>query len=289
MTAVGDTRFDPALDSAYDARGSVASFDDEYAALVRLSEAARREIEVQADLVFDEVSGMALDLYGAAPGRPVMLWIHGGYWRAGNKADNGFAAPGLVGNGIAVAVMDYALAPDASLFEIVRQVRQAMVWLAGNGHSFGLDTGKVHVGGSSAGGHLASMTLPTGWHSGAGIGADRIGAVLALSGLFDLAPLRRTRVNEWLRLNAEEAHALSPINNTSVRHGAPILLSVGGRESEAFQRQTSDFEAALVGAGNRVRSIPMRDFNHFDITATLADPGGPLTRAMVDAIREIRP
>ncbi len=280
---------DPQLDRDYDARGSVASFEDEYAALVALSEAARRDIPVLRDLVFDPASGMALDLYGAAPGRPVMLWLHGGYWRAGNKADNGFAAPGLAAHGVAVAVMDYSLSPDAPLAEIVRQVRQAVVWLAQNGAAQGLDTRRIHVGGSSAGGHLAAMTLPTGWQTEAGLEAGRLGAVLALSGLYDLEPLLRTKVNGWLGLSADDARALSPIHHLPAASGAPILLSVGGKETDAFRDQTARFEAALAAAGHDVRPVAMPGHNHFDITGTLADPDGALTRAMAAAIREITP
>ena len=289
MTQDEGADIDPAMDVDYDARGSVASFDDEYAALVALSDEARRDIEVTRDLVFDERSGMALDLYGAAPGRPVLLWIHGGYWRAGNKADNGFAAPGPVANGVAVAVMDYTLSPQAPLSEIVRQVRQAAAWLAGKGPEFGLETRRVHVAGSSAGGHLAAMTLPTGWETEYGLEADRIGAVLGISGLYDLVPLRRTRVNDWLGLSETEAQALSPITQISRPHGAPVLLSVGGGETPAFRQQTDDFGKALADAGHDLRTVPMQAFNHFDITGTLADPQGPLIRAMVAAIRETAP
>ncbi|MBN8291925.1 alpha/beta hydrolase [Rhodobacter sp. NTK016B] len=289
MSATPAPKVDPHLDRDYDARGSVASFEDEYASLVRLSEAARRDIPVLRDLVFDPSSGMALDLYGAAPGRPVMLWIHGGYWRAGNKADNGFAAPGLVAHGVAVAVMDYSLSPDVPLSEIVRQVRQAVVWLAQNGAAQGLDTRRIHVGGSSAGGHLAAMTLSTGWQTEAGLDAGRLGAVLALSGLYDLEPLLHTKVNGWLGLTADNARDLSPIHHLPAAPGAPILLSVGGKETDAFRDQTARFETALAAAGHDVQPVAMPGHNHFDITGTLADPDGALTRAMAAAIREITP
>ncbi len=289
MSSASGPTFDPALDRAYDARGSVASFEAEYAALVALSEAARRDIPVERDLVYDDASGMTLDLYGAAPDRPVMLWIHGGYWRAGNKADNGFAAPGLVAHGVAVAVMDYSLSPDAPLSEIVRQVRQAVVWLARNGASYGLDTRRIHVSGSSAGGHLAAMTLPTGWHEDADLKAGRLGAVMALSGLYDLAPLLRTKVNGWLDLDPENARNLSPIHGLPAPSDAPIMLSVGGQETDAFRDQTARFETVLAARGHGVRRIEMPTFNHFDITGTLADPDGALTRAMAEAIKEITP
>ncbi|MDF3352026.1 alpha/beta hydrolase [Sulfitobacter sp. KE34] len=289
MRSLPTPAFDPNLDRDYDARGSVASFEAEYASLVALSENARRSLPVISDLLFDPASGMALDIYGPTEGRPVMLWIHGGYWRAGNKEDNGFAAPGLAANGVAVAVMEYSLSPDVPLAEIVRQVRQAVVWLARNGTAYGLDTRRIHVGGSSAGGHLAAMTLPTGWQEDAGFDASRLGAILALNGLYDLEPLLRTKVNEWLGLTLEEALDLSPIYRLPASSDRPILLSVGGQETDAFRDQTMRFETALAKGGHSVRFIEMPAFNHFDITASLADPDGALTRGMATAIREVTP
>lgn len=281
---------DPALDKGYNARASVASFEDEYAALVALSRAAQRDLPVIPDLVFDQQSGMALDLYAAdAPGagapRPVVLWIHGGYWRFGNRADNAFAAPGLAAAGVAVAVMDYGLAPETPLAEIVRQTRQAVAWLAAEGAAYGLDPRRIHVAGSSAGGHLAAMTLAEGWRAPLGLPEQSIGAVLGLSGLYDLRPLRRTQVNGWLSLDEAAAAALSPMDLIPAASDARLLLSVGGLETSAFQDQTNAFAAAWRAAGHDAAVIDMPGFNHFDISGDLARPDSALVRPLVAAIR----
>src|SRR3954471_23463024 len=112
-----------ALDREYNARASVPDFDAEYRRYVDLSAAARQRLTMRADLVFDPESGNALDWFEGAPGGPVLLWIHGGYWRALSKSDQSLVAPGLVASGAHVAVMDYSLAPAASLDLIVHQVR----------------------------------------------------------------------------------------------------------------------------------------------------------------------
>lgn len=279
---------DPDLDKGYNARASVASFEDEYAALVALSRAAQRDLPVIADLVFDPETSMALDLYGSDPGgapRPVLLWIHGGYWRFGTKADNAFAAPGLAAAGVAVAVMDYGLAPETSLAEIVRQTRQAVAWLAAEGAGYGLDTRRIHVAGSSAGGHLAAMTLAAGWQAPLGLPERIIGAVLGLSGLYDLRPLRRTEVNGWLGLDDAAAAALSPMDRIPKASDARLLLSVGGLETPAFQDQTRQFAAAWRAAGHDAAVIPMPGFNHFDISGDLARPDSALVGPLMAAIR----
>ncbi|MCE8005588.1 alpha/beta hydrolase [Aestuariivita sp.] len=274
----------PELDRAYNARESVVSFEDEYGALVALSRTARRSLPVQADLVFDRASGMKLDLYGAGDGRPVLLWIHGGYWRLGNKEDNAFAAPGLVAQGVAVAVMDYTPAPAVSLDEIVREVRQAVAWLHRNGGAYGLDTTRVHVGGSSAGGHLTGMLLTGDWEADFGLPQDVIGVALALSGLFELEPLLYTQVNDWARMDQAAVARLSPMRHIPDTTEASLILSVGGLEPEGFPRQTQDYHTAWIAAGHKAEWVEMPGYNHFDISGTLSDPSGDLVQATAHAI-----
>ena len=276
---------DPQIDHDYNARESVASFDDEYGKLLALSAAARAEVPHQADLVFDPESGSALDLYGAAEGRPVFLWIHGGYWRLGDKAGNAFAAPGLVANGVAVAVMDYSLAPAATLAQIVHEVRSAVAWLHREGPRFGLDTRKIHVGGSSAGGHLTGAALASGWREDYGLPPDMIGAALALSGIFDLEPLLHTQVNSWMQMDAETVATLSPIRHIPDSTDAHLILSVGGLERAGFLHETRAYHSAWAARGHTVDLVEMPQHNHFDITGTLSQPDATLVQATLAAIR----
>ncbi|KIN70294.1 N-acetylanthranilate amidase [Sulfitobacter noctilucae] len=276
---------DPQIDYDFNARESVASFDDEFAALGRLSDQARANVPCQRDLVFDPASGSALDLYGAGNGRPVFLWIHGGYWRIGTKEGNAFAAPGLVAQGIAVAVMDYSLAPAVTLDQIVHEVRLAVAWLRREGPGLGLDTRKIHVGGSSAGGHLTGAVLAGGWHAEYGLPESSIGAALALSGIFDLEPLLHTQVNGWMDMDMETVAALSPIRHIPARTDAQLLISVGGEERNGFLRETAAYHDAWTKAGHKADLIDMPGYNHFDITGTLADLDATLVQRTAQAIR----
>ncbi|MCX7561223.1 alpha/beta hydrolase [Sulfitobacter sp. F26204] len=276
---------DPQIDHDFNARESVASFDDEFAALTRISREAIATLPCQRDLIFDQQSGSALDLYGAAPDRPVFLWIHGGYWRIGTKEENAFAAPGFVANGVAVAVMDYSLAPDASLEQIVHEVRSAVSWLSREGSQFGLDTQKIHVGGSSAGGHLTGTVLAGGWHADYDLHPDTIGAALAISGIYDLEPLLYTQVNGWMDMDMDTVATLSPIRHIPDRTQAQLLLSVGGQERAGFLRETQNFHDAWAARGHAVTQIEMAQYNHFDITGNLADPQSSLVQTTLDVMQ----
>lgn len=277
--------FDPALDIAYNARASVASFEDEFAELSRLSRVAKKQVPAVTGLVFDPQSGEKLDLYGAGTGAPVVLWIHGGYWRAGTKEDNAFAVPGFAAQGIGVAVMDYTLAPGASLLEITRQTRQAVKWLKTEGPRYGFDVSKIHIAGHSAGGHLVGMLLMDDWQESFDLPSDIIGASLAISGLFDLAPLLRTEINEWMKLDVAGATGLSPQRHIPASTTAKLVVAVGGDETAEFQSQTTDYLAAWTAAGFEGTIIDMPGCNHFSVSGALADRENPMSDCMAKLIR----
>lgn len=276
-----------ALDRAYDARGTVADYDAEAAAYDRTSAAAIASLERRADIVFDPASGSALDLYPAGAGAPVFLWVHGGYWRALSKDQNAFVAPALVAAGISVAVIDYTLAPAVTLEEITRQTRAALAFLWHQADSLGIDRERIYIGGSSAGGHLVGMLLAAdGWRAQAGLPEDVIRGAVALSGLYDLQPVRLCRVNDWLGLDAARAHALSPLHAIPSRsaEACPLITSYGGSETAEFKRQTDDYRAAWQSFGHPATHIPMDACNHFDIARRIGEAGNPLSDAVIRLI-----
>lgn len=272
------------LERQYNARASVASYEAEHLAYVRESAHVKQILHNCETVIYDHPSGEKLDLYGAAPGRPVFLWVHGGYWRAGSRHDNAFAAGGLVPHGVAVAVMDYTLAPAARIAEIVRQVRSAVAWLQRHGSVLGLRTDRVHVGGSSAGGHLVGMLLTDGWPSTFGLPRHPIGTALALSGLYDLEPLRYVHVNEWMCFTRPEIAQHSPERWIPARSDARLIASVGGRETDEFRRQTASYAQRWQEAGHALRIVDMPEHNHFDIARSLSQPDGALVQAIVQEI-----
>lgn len=268
----------------YDARGSVASFDAEYARYVAGSQAVQRGHRRIADIVYDEASGETLDIYPAEPGAPLFLWIHGGYWRATSKDDNAFVVPGLKAQGFAVAVMNYTLAPQASLDEIVRQTRAALGFLHRERTRYGF--GGVSVGGSSAGGHLTAMLLAGGWHAAYGIPGDVIEVALDLSGLHELEPLRHIEVNSWLSLDDAMIDRNSPIRHIPSRSSTTLITAVGGLETTEFRRQTAAFATAWATAGHRGETVAMPHHNHFDIALSLGERDSVLAANVAAALRQ---
>ncbi|WP_409464782.1 alpha/beta hydrolase [Amycolatopsis sp. GA6-003] len=269
----------PNVDRDYSAQATVtkAEFDAVMARYRSASEAATTGLDGTADLAFDPLSDERLDVWGTSTGqlRPVVLAVHGGYWRMLSRHDTAFMARVQADAGIATVVPDYTLAPAAPLEEIVRQVRAAVAWVYHHGAEHGLDPERIHVVGSSAGGHLAAMTAVAGWQRAAGLPGDVVKGAMTISGLFDLRPLVGSFANAWLTLDLTRAEALSPI---SLPPGtAPLHVAVAEHEAAGFHRQSKAFHAHWPTSSWSL--VPGR--NHYDVFLDLADPASALSQALV--------
>lgn len=272
-----------ALDIEYDARASVVSFDDEYAQLVEVSRQVTVTIPNRTGIVYDQPSGATFDFYPAGEGAPLFVWIHGGYWRGGNAADNAFAVPGLHTHGFSVAVLDYTLAPAVTLDEIVRQVHASVFYLHAHRDILKIGNGPFVAGGTSAGGHLVAMLLADGWHEAFSVPRDIVAVGLDLSGLHDLTPLPHTHINAWMQFDTVMVARNSPQFLIPQQTSAHLVASVGGRETVEFRRQTAAFADAWRHAGHAAIVIDMPEHNHFNLPLTLREPEGKLVRAVVEA------
>lgn len=273
------------LDRAYNARASVADYDAELRRYAELSAAARAAFAPKLDCVFDRASGLALDWFAGRPGGPVLLWIHGGYWRALTKSDQSLVAPGLVAAGVHVAVMDYHLAPAVTLDVIVEQVRTALAWVARNAAAFGADPSLLFAAGHSAGGHLVGELLAPGWPAEHGLPPNPLTGGIVLSGLFDLEPIRLSYINEWLRLDAPAASRRSPLHHVPPPGPGPRLLATyGGLESDEFRLQAENYAAAWSAQGHDARLAPQPTRHHFDLVVAFGDAADPLCRTVIDFI-----
>ncbi|NBN62565.1 alpha/beta hydrolase [Pannonibacter tanglangensis] len=266
------------LDVDYTARNCVAPerFTEIIAAYLARSAPARAMGGARLDLVYDARSGEKLDLYGTRAGelRPLVLFIHGGYWRALSKDHSAFMAPMLADLGIASAAPDYSLAPGASLTEITRQMRSALAYLWREADSLGIDRRRIVVTGSSAGGHLAGTLMMTGWQQEFGLPGQVLKGALPLSGLFELAPVAGSHVQDWMQLTPAEIESLSPLRRTA---GAPqAVIAVAEHETAGFHRQTRAYAEALGRP-----ELLVRNRNHFDIVFDLCDPATDVGRALL--------
>jgi arylformamidase len=274
------------LDRDYGARASVTP--EVFEAAMRDYRSRSEEMRDHAthlDVVYDEESGQTIDIYGTSgEARPVFVFIHGGYWRMLSKHDSAFMGDMLATNGIATAVVDYRLAPEASLDEIVREVRAAISFLWKNGRAFGIDPARIHVGGSSAGGHLTGAVLSRGWHDEAGVPENVIKGALPISGLFQLAPISRSFVQDWIKLDDAAVKRLSPAANLP-RVGCPIVVAYADGEPDGFRRQSTAYDQMWREAGfaSELMEIPGR--NHFDVLLDLASEDTVLSQALLRLIK----
>lgn len=272
-------------DRQYNARASVADFDACMREYARRSELARQQWPGLFDLVYGPGKAQRLDLFPVLAQHqpaPVFVYIHGGYWRALSKADSCMMVPAFVQAGVAVCTLGYTLLPHTSLFEILHEVRSAIAWLHQNAAAYGMDPGRIVVGGSSAGGHLAAMAAAAGWQSGYGLPDDAVKGMVGLSGLYDIQPLCDTHINDWLRLYPDQARQLSPLYQLPPP-GCALVLTVGGQETSGFRNQTAAYHQACLAGGLAAVRVDATHSNHFDLVHELCSASSELMQAVLAA------
>ena len=214
-----------------------------------------------------------LDIFAAGRDAPAIVFFHGGYWRMGSKDSRRFPAPAWNRRGVAWVAVNCRLLPANTLADAVSDARAAVRWLADHAAPYGIDTGRLHITGNSAGAHLAAMVAATDW--GNESQRPAIASLAVVSGLFDLAPLMSTAANQWLRLTPELANAMSPAFRLP-SPDLPVLVAWGGGETKAFSGQSQSFAELCRANGNSVAVSRSPDADHFQIIGEYGAPGSPL-------------
>jgi acetyl esterase/lipase len=253
-------------DAAYNNTAAVADSSVLNAAREVASAAFRAANGLHLDLRYGMRERNTWDLFPQPdPDAPCIVFIHGGYWQRNAKEQFANLIAGPHARGWAAALPGYTLAPDASLTDIVAEINAALDWLAAHGPAHGIN-GPVVLSGWSAGGHLTAMCL----------GHKLVKAGLAISGVFELGPLRDTYLNEKLRLTEQEIVLLSPMRLPPV--DKPLLLAYGTAELPPLVADSRDLHALRSAAHLPGALIPIPGANHFTITNQLRDQDGILTR-----------
>jgi acetyl esterase/lipase len=264
-----------ALDAAYNNTAAVADSANFITDWDRRSAALKAERPAHLDLRYGPRERNRIDYFAAGKaGAPVLAFVHGGYWQMRAKETFRFVAAGPLAHGIDVALIAYTLAPEATLREIVDEVNAALTWLGSNVQSLGGDADRICLSGWSAGGHLTA----------AGLGHPAVRGGIAISGIFDLEPIRLSYLNDRLGLQEEDVEPLSPIRNLP-RVSPPLFVAYGTSELPELQRQSREFAHARSEAGLPGRLVPLPGHNHFTILEELADPGGALTALVLELAR----
>jgi arylformamidase len=268
-----------ALDRQYNNRAAVPDAENYFRDWAARSAETRARLDAELSVPYGESEPERFDLFPAQEkAAPLHVFFHGGYWQAMDKSDFSFLAEGLVSSGIACAVVGYALAPNVTMDEIVRQARASLVALYRMADRFGYDRERISVSGHSAGGHLAAIACLTDWPGiDAALPAGLVTAGTAISGLFDLEPIRLTYLNGNLRLDSRAAARNSPIR-LPMQGARPMRLVVGERESAEYHRQMTSFADALTRAGHPPETHTLKECHHFSVIEPLATPGSLLNR-----------
>ena len=269
-------------DRMYDNRARVP----EHPAYLQRWASDSAQVRRTADAVLDRRYGthpsMTLDVFRSpVPRAPVVVFVHGGYWRSLDKSDHSFIAPALTRAGLCVVVPNYALCPAVTIPQIALQMVQALAWTWRHVGEFGGDPGRITMVGHSAGGHLVSLLLNCDWPAWASDLPARLACrALSISGLFDLEPMRRApSFQASLRLTPHQVRRASPLRMPAPR-GATLYGVVGAAETDEFLRQNRAIRQAW---GERAVPVceAMAGLNHFSILDALVAPEHRLHRLLL--------
>ena len=271
----------------YNARASIPDHPQIFTRWQDDSALVRRTHAGLLDLPFGSSPGERLDFYPAhKPNAPLLVFIHGGWWRSLDKSDFTFIVPGYRREGFNVALTNYTLAPAASIEEITRQQLRAVAWLYRHAARYEFDRDRIVVAGHSAGGHLAAMMLAAQWPVwSADLPRNLVKAGVLLSALTDLEVIRHVDfVADDLKLTDDGIRRLSPALMPQ-SHPAPFITGVGGLESDEFKRQN-----ALIIARWRPshrQDVPLDGYNHLTICDAFGDPEHALFESTCALLRSI--
>jgi acetyl esterase/lipase len=250
----------PALDAAYNNSAAVKDSAQIVADWEARSARLRAAHPEGMDLRYGPDERNRIDYFAARRDGPVLAFIHGGYWQNRSKEVFSFVAEGPLAWGINVALVGYTLAPQKRLDGIVAEIRAALGWLKESIPMLGGDANRLLVSGWSAGGHLTAMAMDH----------PAVKGGLAISGIYDLEPMRLSYINDKLRLDEAEAKRNSPM--FLPYSGKPLFITYGAQELPELCRQSEDYAKALA---RKAAAVPQR--NHFTVLEELASPHGALT------------
>ena len=274
MTSLPPAHTPEWYDRMYNNRALVPDHADYFARWDSRSRAARASLRCELDVAYGPGAMETLDIFPArASNAPVVVFIHGGYWRSLDKADHSFVAHALHELGAAVVVPNYDLCPAVTIPEIVMQMVQAVAWTWRHARELGGDPSRIRVLGHSAGGHLASMLMACDWKQvGRDLPAHLVKQVLSISALYELDSLLATPfLQSSLRLTPEDARRASPAYLPAPSQGR-LFTVAGAEESPEFIRHNHLIQQAW-GQTRVPVCEDLAGLNHFSIVEALTQPG----------------
>jgi arylformamidase len=245
---------------------AVAGSADIVAGWDRRSAEIRKRYPDQLDLRYGPRVRNRIGFLKAADKAPTLLFIHGGYWQSRVKETFALFAEGPMAHGINVALIGYTLAPDATLDQIVAEIHSGLDFLAAQLPDLGGDGNGIVASGWSAGGHLAAMALSHPF----------VRAGTAISGIYDLEPIRHSYLNDKLGLDEASSRLNSPMKQAG-GPAKPLSLVVGSSELPLLRKQTADFAGHRARFGLPVTYEEIPGADHFSVMNEMVSPSGRIT------------
>ena len=205
----------------------------------------------------------------------LQVYIHGGYWQELSKSDSCFAANNFQQHGYHFAVLNYSLAPKATLAEIVEQNRQALIWLYQQADKYGYKKDQIYISGSSAGAHLAMLMAMTDWSKYLNINTNLVKGICAVSGIYDITPIAQTYINTPLNLQPKDIAMYSPLlcaKQWQFLQSCQLIFAFGDNETNEFKRQSLTMIEQLKQQGYNATWAEINERNHFNIILDLEQP-----------------
>jgi arylformamidase len=269
----------------YNVAALIPDFEEQFADFRESSNRTRQALRCDLDVAYGPAPRQRLDLFhppGEAAGRPVHMFIHGGYWRGQVKEDYAVVADGITAVGAIAAVVEYTLMPGNRMGELVREVREAAQWLATHAHEFGGDGSRLSASGHSAGGHLVTYLASRAPHETA-LPPAGVRGVISISGIFDLRPIAHSYLQPELNLTEDEIAQWSPIE--AVPGGdTHYEIVVGQEETAPFHQQAQDFAYVLERHGARHERVTMAALDHMSVLRDMGRPGSPMWQVLRETI-----
>lgn len=265
------------IESQYNPRKAVSNVEQYQQRAAERSAATRNARKAAYDVRYGDGPLATLDVFPAGPANaPLHVFLHGGYWRGRDKSDYSYVADALVPLGFTTVLMNYDLCPNASLPEIVAQVRQGLAWIQAHASELGGDSQAWTLSGHSAGAHLIAAALAADTPA-ALLPKTLPQAAILVSGIYELEPVLSITVNKEIRLQPDQVDAMSPMRHPPVA-SVPLNIVVGGAETTSWIGQSKSFADVCAAHRSACSYQVFEGHHHYSIMTLLETPDSPLAQ-----------
>lgn len=270
----------------YRTRDFVPDFDAISAEYTDRSRRLAETAPMRADIAYGARPRETLDLLfppKIAAGAPLHVFVHGGYWRHGDKANYRFVAAPALAAGAVAAIVEYDLMPGQRLTVLIDQVRRAVSWLQRHATQFGADPARLTASGHSAGAHLVSYLAAAGRGDIATPVLPTLAGMILVSGIYDLSGIPDSFLRHEAQMTPAEAADWSPL--VSGQLACPHrILAFGAMETAPFRDQATALHHMLAAGGHSADLILVPGQNHMSLLLDLASVDGQLGRKLVEMV-----